>query len=755
MTTAKADRSDYTRSKIDASTTNVNRPSSETLPSYAFENRQRFYRMAFTARNENIYKQVASLTNSPFVVPAYQYPSSAATQDSLRRNHTDARRQVGHRIVAEEDSRIVPRWTDCFGLLKRTTLPWDERTSISAMRVVLPPEVELDVDNKDLVFVESATGVLRELRSAVDKNPSAIVLRGNSKVLVKAADEIVTAYPEAKVYELGELLSSDYTTKPLWPAIGEALHGGTMLPDEKAENIWLHKEYKPSFRTEPYEQLPKPTKWTQDNLHSYIATLVYSRVPAHLAIPFYGRQGEHAGRMVDTEAIRVQLILEALEDPSARPYVTASVLNMALSLLASKGGHRSSADYLMKLAEEWGVPMDTETFNIMLEACCHNSDVPYFYKSLRDIAIRKFQPNIRTWLLFLRLLKTEDERRQVILAMYNFGMLFHSATRRAIAEIMAQQDAYSACKAGKSLDTFLKEQRMRYGPEWRSNSALNSIIAELLRFHRREDPRIQDAMTLVGQMEKVTNETVNLFLQSAASDRSWDTAFWALELCESSPSCKLDQLSYQWLVALAVRTCYPHSLGVLFFYGVLDRKHWTATRDILRNVILGRHYKQQWRDYPPLICPQHLISRLRENPIRSSKVVMSKLEHLILSKWAGWLPAQSLRETLALAVDTLDVPLLSKRHNYNTRGKSSGPEKPEGSSIQFKLVKQDGTNESETIRLNGVFVPQEMINDWRDRHGTDELSRREDKDNVQWGVSAQRDEDIDAEQQLPSGSGGP
>ncbi|KIL96500.1 hypothetical protein FAVG1_01244 [Fusarium avenaceum] len=672
------------------------------------ESRNRIFKDAFKLDAPRVTEDKAAMRSFKSVIgKPREYPNENATKESMSEHMRDARRQAGLGVVWGHFNRTLPEWEVCFSLMKQTTPQWSERASMSAVRIVLPKSWDIEVNNQNLEYVDSATGVLQKLRAAVDRNPSAIVLRGKSKILVKVADEIVRHCKEAEIYELGEVASSDYKTRQLWPTIENAPNGGASLPEDHNDNIWVHKEYQPHLIAVPYERIPRPAVWTRDNLEHYVATLCYGKLPAHLAIPFYGERRPN-GRYIDTDGVRIKLILDAVEDPTARPFITVSILKMAISMIAFRGGHRASAQRLVQYGEEWGIPMDTDIYNIMLESYVHKRDIGFFYGFLRRMRARYYQPNIRTWLLFLQLIKGEDERRQVIVAMYQLGMFNHTATRRGIADAMASIDAYAAFKAGRSLKGFMADQNERYGEGWLAIDGLNSIVTQLLRFHRPEDPRIEDCKTLVNihidAGHHIELRTINILLKQAAMNRDWDIALWAMSLFKNA-GCEPDQETYATLILLAIKTRAPHALGTVYFYGVLHRKLKMGSRQMLSKVLLRTHGDSFWNKFQhqPGILPWQSILDLYKHKIPRVWAVMSRVERLVLDKWEGYIPIKPLERSVELAYRSNDLPM-----QFQVRNRK--PIKVRD--LAVKLRRLDGEPGNINVSLKGRFDPARMVEDW-------------------------------------------
>lgn len=685
---------------------------------------RRAYKVKADLVDENQRKLHIPLTGLP-----REYPTVSGTHDSLREHQTDMRRQIGNAMVWKQFYRKPPSWKASMAVLRRMTPNESERPEMSAVRVVLPKSWSVEARNMNLEYVDSATGVLRKLRASPDKDPSSIILRGRATILSKAVHDIIGHCAEAQVYELGDVAASDYKTKQLWPTIQTGPEEDAAGPEDAKESIWLHKEPETFDMKVPYEEIPRPEEWTAENLEAYVSTLCCGRMPSHMAIRFYGQRRKN-GRYIDTEARRIGLINSALEDSKAQPFITAPLLKMALSLMAFKGGHRAEANKLLRLGERLGVPRDVDTFNIMLEGYVEKRDAPYFHSFLRKMRASCFQPNVTTWLLFLRLVRGESERKQIVVAMYELGMLKHEAARRGIASAMASLDAYAAFKAGRSLDGFLSDQRERYGKDWMSPVAVRSIITELLRFHRTEDPRLDDCKRLV-QMQTEAGlpldlATVNLFLGHAATRIDWKTALWALSLLKRA-ALEADANSYTFLTKLAIKAQSPHALGVVYFYGVLERKLRKPARDMLFRVLLRVHPDPFWRsrECQPCIAPKDLVAGLERTKISSLKSVMSHLERAILDRWDAYAPVKPLAHSLDLAYRTNDMAL--HRAQKKKRGvvqetdqtEAKAGEDKEAQPVQTvdlatKLRRLDGQPGTVTVRLKGRFDPKTMVDGWVD-----------------------------------------
>ncbi|KAL6904946.1 hypothetical protein GGI43DRAFT_421256 [Trichoderma evansii] len=629
---------------------------------------------------------------------------------------TVAKVQVAFDIIWRDFGQDMPDWSETFNLLKRMMTKRSEPLSMAAMRIVLPKSWELELDNKKVEFVDSTTGLLAKLRVSSDhQNPSAIILRGKSSVLASAAEELVAACKDVEVYKLGEVAAFGYEVKRLWPAIEDAADGGTFIPEDKLDNIWVHQEHQTHWIDTPYEQTPKPEQWTIESLESYITTLVCGRLRPHLALRYYVKP-EKDGKFVDTDGIRIRMIMDALTDPDAKTCITPSMLKMAMSFMAHKGGHRADADRLLALAEEWGIPLDTEVFNIMLEGYVTKRDVGFFHWLLRKMEQRYFHPNARTWLLFLELVEKETERRQIIVAMYDLGLFKDPATRRGIARIMAAHDAYVAFKSGKRLPVFMAEQKSRYGDDWFTTDAIKSILTEFFRFHERNNRRYDEFKSLIEMQSedgrKVGVDTINLVLEKCLFYKDWDTAMWALTKLKESGN-EADATTYQYIIRLTIRLQLPHALGVAVFYGALEYKLQYLTRIILRRHLADHVKDTFWLRHKPKMLSKEMGRLLQDNQTRGISRMLSRIEWAINQVCEGYKPMKPLVEMLDLAQRTKDKPLLL-RHRYPKDFQYEGADTP-SDDLAIKMVRSEMADKKAMhVHLNWHFDPKTMVKGWNE-----------------------------------------
>ncbi|KAI9167757.1 hypothetical protein HJFPF1_03891 [Paramyrothecium foliicola] len=668
-----------------------------------------FSRQAFRATGSSISAATVKMMRSPYVPTPRTYPSEEATAESLRHARSVARIQVGFDVLAFHRGYAMPGWARIRTRLKHMSAKPTDKPDMAAMRVLLPKSWELLALSPETVkYIESATGLPTRLRASPDhQQPRSVILRGKKSSLARAADELVAASPEIEVFQLGNVAAVSYEQKQLWPVIEASPDEGGSLPLDQSDSIWAHQELATNWIDTPYEKTPKPDIWTKETFQTYITKLVCGRLLPNLVMPLYADSQPYGSMGVDSDGIRVKLIMKAFEDPAARSCISLPVLKMALNFLSTRGGHRVSATRLFYLADKYGIPMDTDVFNILLHGYVIKRDAWHFYNVTRMMRTRFFRANAWTWLLLLRLVEKAAERRQIIAAIYEAGLFEDLAMRREIAAVMAPEDAYTAFKAGQSLDAFMKNQEQSYGVEWLTNESRHGLIQELLRFHQPQHDRTEDVKRVFAMRSKdgrpIKLETVNHILGWCGQTRNWPLAIWVLRQAKDM-GIETDRRTYDKVIKLALAARSPYALSMAFFYAVVERKLQGSTRLLMRDVFLQRFKHDFWAGREILVGTKDMTRSLSRNRVEDYTEIVDVLEKAILKECDGQeeQPEKPLWYMLDFARRTMDGPL----HSRIALGKEDVSKK------WAVIMKLRGPSGKRNLRFAGYYKPAQVLKNW-------------------------------------------
>lgn len=609
--------------------------------------RNNAFRKAFEeALNSERFEEV--LYTSPFVPSPRSYPFHISTSRSESKRRVAAKRVLTIETKTKFYDLPVPDWNDIFALLQSMSPKTSADGTMSAVRVVLPKSYALEVPSGKVDYVDSSTGLLAKIRLTGDsQNPHAMVLRGRTAVLGNAVDELVSRFgPELKVYQLGDVDVSDYETKRLWPAI-ESANGadGAVVDEGSKDSIWVHEELGPHWIDTLYEDIPVPEVWTRQSFESYIFQLVYGRLD-----PGSRKLAEAYPRPTDTDGVRIKLISQAFHS-CPKSNISPAALKIAVEFMGIRGGHRAAATKLLDRAEQWGVPIDTDSLNIMLASYAMNWDFVFFHDILKRMKDRFLRPNAKTWLHFLGLTQKDQQRQQIIHTMYEQGLLNEPATRRGIAKLMASYDAHEAfSKTSMTVDGFWAEQAKRYGEDWYTNDCLLPIAHEMLHL-RSGGPSSQRYQMLLQLFQKQPSDgsrvevrAINGLIETCADIRDVKLGLLALGQLPQEGYHAPNFGTYNALLLLGIKARSPQAVGVVVFYGALHRRLQGRTRTAINNLFRRTYSDPFWRKAMPYIFPREL-SRLYEER-RSRRNPLGAVEWCILERYQGYKPRTPLMEAL-------------------------------------------------------------------------------------------------------------
>lgn len=244
-----------------------------------------------------------------------------------------------------------------------------------------------------------------------------------------------------------------------------------------------------------------PPTWTTASFEAYVKDLTDSAVLRHLHAQVYNSKSRRS-HPDHEKAVTIRL-LELFNIAPAMLVASCSALKIALRYICSRGPkHFANAVKLVAVMESRGFHLDTQVFNIMLLTAVEPAEPSRFFSRIKRMKRTGHKPDLETWLLFLRLTKSDSHRSMILQTMRSKNLLATPDALRSVAKEMTAVDTERAVAAGKDLDSFLKEQEERYGPTWLTRTAGNAII-EILCSYQRFD----DAFKMLGIMGKVSSLT--------------------------------------------------------------------------------------------------------------------------------------------------------------------------------------------------------------------------------------------------------
>ncbi|KAK4236726.1 hypothetical protein C8A03DRAFT_16645 [Achaetomium macrosporum] len=502
---------------------------------------------------------------------AFPYLHKTEAREDRRRHH----RARGQQARLEKYLAQSGDWREILQMLVDHSPTHEEPGD--ALKVIIPKDaVELlwsDREN-NLWNIKSRTHckmALYEPSSDSEREDSDpyIMLYGQSTAMAAAVDDILKVTKGATVMKVPD---------------------GSKLP-LRGKPVHYYTTPKPMLSytlTKRADQIPQPDQWTFQTFHQYIGRLTLGELSPRLAKELYPR---FAGRGWDTHKTAVvKQLLAVFHDPAASSAVSIPAFKDALTYLVRPGeSFVNEARALVDRARSLGLRIDTDVFNLLAEAPVKSRNLLAFQTVLRQMISDGHRPNLRTWLLFLRLVEAEDVRRYILQAMDTKKFFAYTASAIEISTEMADQDMHRAIQLGQNLDAFLSAQRALYGPEWRlTTRAANMYLDVLGRYSKFEEAsQLLEHMFARGSA-KPNSASLSILWRHCKLQGRVEQAIKYLRMFEEQGRDVADRKALQHLFTTAWKTKKPYLATAIWRYAHLMDMTPYAVRHRILDMLEGR-----------------------------------------------------------------------------------------------------------------------------------------------------------------------
>ncbi|KAH6649711.1 hypothetical protein F5144DRAFT_553893 [Chaetomium tenue] len=501
-------------------------------------------------------------SRSIVVKPVGVYPHRRETREALHKHHRALTQQV--RLEKQRRQERGGDWRIILHHLMRSTVP--DAKPHGHIKVVIPRHSIgslLSDHRQNLWNIKSRTGCAVTLYRPTDEGANLdpyVTLEGQLASISTAVDDILKVTKGITVVNMGEIQGieqngSQADQAPEDGAVDSAFTATKIQPHQMTVS-W--RPYKLDIRA---DQIPRPTEWTTEAFQQYVAALVMGDVDASLARRLYPPGKTH-------KEATIQQLLEAFNDPNAWHVISLPALIMALRYLSTAG-----ATYLMEVRElierasGLGLRMDTTIYNLLADTAVYCKNLLAFETAVSQMIVHGHKPNLRTWLLFLRMIEAEDIRRYIIQAMAIKGFLSDPLTVNQVSGVMADHDAYRAVQEGQNIGAFLAGLRDLYGETWqlhqRAACRYLDVFGQYSKFDESRQLLEYMFTTKHGRPNAIALNTV---LTHCKHQRKVDLAVAFVRMFDERRYNVADQVTFQLLYEIARRVQKPQLLGAVWRY---------------------------------------------------------------------------------------------------------------------------------------------------------------------------------------------
>lgn len=251
------------------------------------------------------------------------------------------------------------------------------------------------------------------------------------------------------------------------------------------------------------EHVPIPYKWSKGTLAVYVH--IITNLPSAQA----NLEDHYKG--CKPQVVQIEEALGALfSDPTKKGYLSAQALNSALRF-SYRYNNISNVRTFLSVAEEAGIKLSTETFNIMLRGTISQKDLQNFTFFLRTMIEKGHRPNIDTWLALIDATWALSAKLHIIKMMGDQGYMNDPITVMEVSQRVVAPQLTGHVRSGQTIDSFFDKIDSIYGSNWLSVSTGNMMCQYLV-----EEGFLSEAFaiaTIMGRRERIPDQvTLNIFL---------------------------------------------------------------------------------------------------------------------------------------------------------------------------------------------------------------------------------------------------
>ncbi|KAK4122463.1 hypothetical protein N657DRAFT_554741, partial [Parathielavia appendiculata] len=315
------------------------------------------------------------------------------------------------------------------------------------------------------------------------------------------------------------------------------------------------------------DQIPRPSEWTIESFQHYVAALTMGRVPQSLAAKLYLGADTHQGTVV-------RRLHDLFNDPAASAAVSSPAFKLALQYLVRAGEtFVKDARSLFGSVGALGLRLDTDVYNLLAETSVKSKNLLAFEGTIRRMTACGHAPNLRTWLLFLRLVEAEDVRRYILHAMHTKNFFADARTVASVSVEMADHDVHRAIQLGQDFDAFIAGLRALYGPEWQlQRRAANRYLDVFGRYSKFEESRKLLEYMFASEYSMPDVISLNTVLTHCKLQNKVDLAVCFVRMFDQRRCRVADDITFHLLFEVARKTRkmylqsavwrYAHVLGL-------------------------------------------------------------------------------------------------------------------------------------------------------------------------------------------------
>ena len=222
-------------------------------------------------------------------------------------------------------------------------------------------------------------------------------------------------------------------------------------------------------------EVPRPAVWSEATLYYYVAKIADSQ-KAQRNMPRFRKRTYLDGS--SNKADISKIFEELFYDDATKKFLSSEACNAALRFFYMHG-MISKARALFSRMESLQLDIPSATYNVILRGAALNRDLHNFTYLLQRMLQRGFRPDDETWVSLLIAVNSKEVRAIVAHKMHERNVILSLGSRKAVAGLMIPNEVDLHLGSGHDLNTLVDHMDIRYGTQWLTTRAGNSLLYEM------------------------------------------------------------------------------------------------------------------------------------------------------------------------------------------------------------------------------------------------------------------------------------
>ena len=371
----------------------------------------------------------------------------------------------------------------------------------------------------------------------------------------------------------------------------QAAASSTEIQDSKSDTSTGYRlgkiEHGPYQYSAPLaREVPRPALWSEAKLYYYVAKIANSQ-KAQRDIP-RSRKKIYLGGS-SNKADVAKIFEELFYDDAIKKFLSSEACNAALRFFYMHG-MISKARVLFSRMESLQLNIPPDTFNLILRSAALNKDLHNFTYLLQRMLQRGFRPDDETWVSLLIAVNSKEVRAIVAHKMDERNVILGPGSRQAVAGLMIPNEVDLHLGSGHNPNTFVDRMDIRYGHQWVTTRAGNSLLYEMGKHE------CSSGLALLEQLKQrsfVPDEiTMNTLLGLCLQRSLYQNAIEVLKFFDCHFMMGPGEKAYETLLKLAWNNQLLNWARVVWRSACIDGHVSIRTRNRVFQSLLDHHLRE-------------------------------------------------------------------------------------------------------------------------------------------------------------------